>query len=321
MLKFTIRRFLAMIPQIILLSFVVFLVAQAMPGDALTGRIDPNISPEVIEIQREALGLNNPWYIQYRDWVSGIFRGDFGRSFRFQMPAIEIIGQRLYNTVWLALFTMILTYGIGIPLGVISGRHHDTWKDRIITAYTYLGFGLPIFVFALLMIYLFGFNLGWFPTGGSIAPGLTSADGMAYILSRIRHMILPGFSVAFISTVGIVQYLRGEIVDTEQKEFTITARAKGATENRVYNKHILRNSVLPIASFLGFEIAILIGGSVITETIFSYPGMGELFVTSITSRDFTVMTALILLTGVTTIVSAFISDVLLMMVDPRIDIK
>ena len=321
MIKFAIRRFLTMIPQIIILSLLVFLLAQAMPGDALTGQIDPNVSPEVIAAQREALGLNNPWYIQYRDWVSGILQGDFGRSFQRQLPVTEVIGQRLYNTIWLSFFTIVLIYAIAIPLGVISGRYNDTWKDRIITTYTYIGFGIPIFIFSLLMIYLFGFYLRWFPTSGSVSPGVTSADGFAYLLSRLRHMILPALSVALISTVGTVQFLRGEIIDTKHKEFIITARAKGASERRVYNKHIFRNSLLPIASFLGFELAFLIGGAVIVESIFGYPGMGELFLTSIMTRDSSVMTALILLSGVIMIVSAFISDILLMIVDPRIEIK
>lgn len=322
MWRFTLRRFLLMIPQLFILSLIVFLIAQAMPGDALTGLLDPNLSPEMLEQQRALLGLDNPWYVQYWDWISGIVtRGDFGRSFNFQVPVTTIIGERIGNTMRLSLFTLVVMYAIAIPLGIMSGRYHDTWKDKLITAYTYLGFGMPVMVFALLLLFIFGFNLGWLPTGGSVAPGMTSDAGLAYIWSRIQHLILPGLSVALITTVGTVQYLRGEIIDMEQREFILTVRAKGADENRVYNKHILRNSLLPIASFLGFQVAFLIAGSVLVESVFSFPGMGGLFIGSITGRDFSVMTALVLLFGAATIVGSFLSDLMMMMVDPRIEIE
>lgn len=320
MWKFIIRRFLLMIPQIFFLSLLVFILAQAMPGDALTGLIDPNIDPIAIENLREQMGLNNPWYIQYYDWITGMFQGDFGQSFRFRMPVLELIGQRMQNTILLSILTLVFTYLIAIPLGVISGRYHDTWKDRLITAYTYLGFAAPLFIFALLMLYMFGFTLGWFPTSGSVAPGMTPG-GLDYVWNRLYHMILPALSMALITTVSTVQYLRNEIVDIEQKDFVITARAKGASEKRVYNKHIFRNSLLPIASFLGFEIVGLLGGTIFIESIFGYPGMGELFLSSITTRDFSVMTVIVLIYGIASIVGALLSDIILMFVDPRITIE
>lgn len=322
MWKFALRRFLLMIPQIVILSVVVFFLTELMPGDALTGLIDQNWSDEMIEIQRELLGLNNPWYVRYWDWITGIIlRGDFGNSHRYGMPVIRVIGQRLGNTIRLSITTLIFLYIIAIPLGIISGRHHDTWKDRIITYYTYLGFGMPSFILALLALFYFGFMLGWFPTGLSVTPGLTSQDGLAFHLSRLHHVILPALTVALISNVAIIQYLRGEIIDTEQKEFVQMARAKGSDESRVYNKHILRNSLLPIASFVGFQLAGVIGGSIFIETIFSFPGIGELSINAIIGRDFTLMTALILMFSSATILGSFLSDLIMMFVDPRIEIE
>jgi len=322
MWRFAVRRFLIMIPQLFVLSIIVFLIAQAMPGDALTGLLDPNLTPEMLEARRAELGLNLPWYQQYWNWIVGVVtRFDFGRSFNWQMPVIEVIGDRIANTIRLSLFTFVIMYAIAIPLGIISGRHHGTWKDRIITSYTYIGFGIPIMVMALLMLFIFGFNLGWFPTSGSVAPGMSSDMGFPYVWSRFQHLILPGLSTALVSTVFIIQYLRGEIVDTEQKEFILTVRAKGADETRVYNKHIFRNSLLPVASFLGFQLAGLIAGSVLVERAFGFPGMGGLFMGSITNRDFSVMTALVLLFGAGTIIGSFLSDIIMMMVDPRIEIE
>jgi peptide/nickel transport system permease protein len=226
----------------------------------------------------------------------------------------------MMNTVWLSLATLILTYLIAIPLGITSGRYNDTWADRLITGYTYIGFAAPLFIFALLMLWVFGFHFGWFPTGGSVEPGVEPGT-LQFVVSKFYHLLLPALSMALITTVTTVQLLRSEIIDTKQKDFIITARAKGASESRVYNRHILRNSLLPIAAFFGYEITGLIGGTVFIESIFSYPGMGELFLSSISLRDFSVVTALVLLYGVASILGALISDITLSIVDPRIRIK
>ncbi|MCH4824807.1 oligopeptide ABC transporter permease [Planococcus halocryophilus] len=320
MWKLIVRRTLITIPQIIVLSLLVFILAQAMPGDALTGLIDPSIDPATIEAMRERLGLNNPWYVQYIDWIKGVMQGDFGQSFRFKMPVSDLIGARMINTLWLSLATLILTYLIAIPLGIISGRFNDTWLDRVITGYTYIGFAAPLFIFALVMLFIFGFQLGWFPTSGSVTPGTTPGT-LEYFISKVNHLLLPALSMALITTVSTVQYLRSEIIDTKQKDFIVTARAKGASESRVYNRHVLRNSLLPIAAFFGYEITGLIGGTIFIENIFGYPGMGELFLSSISLRDYSVMTALVLLFGLAAIIGALLSDIILSLVDPRIRIK
>lgn len=309
-----------MIPQIILLSVFVFILAKMMPGDALSGAIDPNTSHETLENIRESLGWNDPWYEQYTRWVGGVFQGDFGQSFNYKMPVTEIIGERVINTFWLSLVTLILIYAISIPLGIISGRYNDTPIDQAITGYTYLGFATPLFIFALVMLWIFGYHFGWFPTGGSVAPGSVPGT-LDYVISKFKHLLLPSISLALIGTVGTVQYLRNEIIETKQHDFIITARAKGASESRVYNRHIFRNSLLPVASFFGYEIVGLIGGTIFIEMIFSYPGMGQLFLESIMMKDYSVVTALVLLYGVATIIGTLLSDITLSIVDPRIRIK
>lgn len=317
---FTIRRILTMIPQIFLLSIIIFILAKMMPGDALTGLIDPNIGPEAIEAQRERLGLNNPWYVQYWDWINNLFQGDLGQSFQHKMPVTDIISQRLVNTFWLSVLTLILTYLIAIPFGLLSGRYNDTFIDRVITSYTYVGFAAPIFIFALIMLFTFGFQLGWFPTSGSVTPG-TEPGTFAYFMSKLYHMLLPALSMALITTVSTVQYLRSEIIDTKQKDFVLLANAKGASESRIYRKHIFRNALLPVAAFFGYEITGLIGGSIFIENIFSYPGIGQLFLDSLVQRDTSVVTALVLLFGIASILGALISDIILSIVDPRIRMK
>ncbi|MBH5316986.1 ABC transporter permease [Paenibacillus sp. GSMTC-2017] len=314
------RRILIMIPQVFLLSILVFLLAKSMPGDALTGLVDPNIDPKAVADMREKLGLNNPWHVQYWDWISRAVQGNFGESFKFKMPVSDLIGERIGNTVWLALVTLIFTYLIAIPLGILSGRYNDSLGDRLITGYTYFGFAAPLFIFALLMVWIFGFYFGWFPTGGSVTPGYEPGT-LQYMASKFYHLLLPALSMALITTVGTVQYLRNEIIDTKQKDFIHTARAKGASESRIYNRHVLRNALLPIAAFFGYEITGLIGGSIFVEQIFSYPGMGQLFLSSIMIRDFSVVTALVLLYGIAAIIGSLISDIILSAIDPRIRIK
>ncbi|XID95596.1 oligopeptide ABC transporter permease [Paenibacillaceae bacterium WGS1546] len=320
MWKMVVRRIAVMIPQIILLSVLVFLLAKAMPGDALTGLLDPNIDPKIIEEKRVQLGLDKPWHEQYASWIGKAVQGDFGQSFRSKMPVSELIGERMANTFWLSLATLIFTYLIAVPLGILSGRYNDTLADRMITGYTYFGFAVPLFIFALVMLWVFGYYLGWFPTSGSVAPGSVPGT-LQYAVSKFYHLLLPALSMALIQTTVTVQMLRNEIVDTKFKDFVVTARAKGASESRIYNRHILRNSLLPIAAFFGYELTGLIGGTIFIESIFSYPGMGQLFLLSISVRDFSVVISLVLLYGVAAIIGALISDLILGAVDPRIRIK
>lgn len=320
MIKFIIRRILISVPQIFLLSLLIFYLASLMPGDALSGVLDPNISAEALEKQREAMGLNDPWYIQYIDWIVNMLQGDFGRSYFQQQPVLDVIGDRLMNTVWLSIFSTILIYLIGIPLGMLSGRYNDSLLDNVITGYTYLGFATPSFMFGLLMVLVFGFNLGWFPTSGSVDPSAEPWT-IGYFFSKIYHLILPSLSIALIGLVGTVQYLRSGIIETKQKDYVTLARAKGLSEGKVYSRHIFRNAIIPIAAFFGYEIAGLLGGSIFIEMIYAYPGMGRLFLESISTRDFSVANVLMLFYGFLTIVGTLLSDIILSIIDPRIRIK
>ncbi len=321
MIQFILRRSLVMIPQLILLSIIIFFLASAMPGDAVTGAFqnNPNVSPEQEEKIREKFGLNDPWYQQYGRWIGKAVQGDFGMSYTHKQPVTVLLKDRLANTLLLAGVTLVVTYLIAIPLGIIAGRWQDSWADKLIVTYNYVSFATPMFVFALLMLFVFSFQLGWFPIGGSVD---IRAEGgtIDYYMSKAKHLVLPVLSGALLMTYSTIQYLRNDIIDTKFKDFVKTARAKGVPENRVYTRHILRNSLLPIASFLGYEITGLIGGSIFIETIFSYPGLGQLFLNSIMLRDFQVVTALVMISGAAVIVGTMLSDIILSIVDPRIRI-
>ena len=320
MWKTILRRVLLMLPQIFILSVLAFLIAKMMPGDPFTGLITPETDPNTIEALRVKSGFYDPLPVQYWNWISKAFRGDFGQSYTYKYEVTKLIGERIGNTVWLSLLTLILTYLIALPLGMIAGRFQNSWADKAIVVYTFITYSIPVFVFALILLWLFGYTLGWFPTRGSVDSDVV-AGTMGYYVNKFHHMILPAFTMAILSTTGTIQYLRTGVIDAKSQDYVRTARAKGVPENVVFNRHIFRNSILPIAAFLGYEFTGLIGGSVFIENIFSYPGMGNLFVSSITGRDYSVILALLLLFGTATLLGTLLSDIIMSIVDPRVRVQ
>ncbi|MGM0200043.1 oligopeptide ABC transporter permease [Enterococcus sp. AZ149] len=318
MWKTILRRLLLMIPQVIILSILIFLIAQAMPGDPFTGLINPNQDPAVIERMREAAGLNDPWYIQYFRWIGNALKGDFGQSFIFKLPVSTLLAGRISNTLWLSLLTVILTYVIAIPLGMWAGRYQNSLLDKVVVVYNFFSFAVPLFIFALIALFIFGYRLAWFPTGGSVAPGVS---GMAEFWSRLYHLLLPAITSALLGTAVTIQYLRSEVIDSKSLDFVRTARSKGVPTNKVFSRHVFRNASLPIASQMGYEITSLIAGSVVIEKIFAYPGVGKLFIDSIVQRDYAVITSLTLILGLATLIGTLLSDIIMSIVDPRIRIQ
>lgn len=319
MWKTVLRRFLVMIPQILILSVLVFTIAHFMPGDAFTGQLDPNIDPQQLEALREAAGWNDPLPIQYFRWLGNVFQGDFGRSYAQQVPVTTLIGNRAANSLRLGLVSTFFTYLIALPFGVFAGRFNESWFDRIVMIYNYVSFAIPTFVLALLMVYIFGYRLGWFPTHGSVDVSLRSGTA-EYYWDMFYRLILPGFTGGVLGTASTTQTLRNEVIDAKTQDYVRTARSKGVPEGKIYSKHIFRNAFLPIASSIGFIFSRLLNGSVFIERIFAFNGMGDLFITSILSRDSAVIITLVLLYGVIAILGSLVSDVVLSLVDPRIRI-
>ncbi len=320
MWKTILRRILLMIPQVIILSIFIFILAKAMPGDPFTGLINPNQSADAIEKMKESAGLNDPWNVQYVRWIGNALHGDFGRSFIYKLPVSSIIGNRALNTIWLSLLTVIITYLIALPLGLFSGRYQNSLFDKGVVIYNFISFAVPTFVFALLVLFIFGYRLNWFPTTGSVSSGVDSGT-MAYYWDRFYHLILPALSQALLATAVTIQYLRSEIIDSQSLDYVRTARSKGVPTGKVYTHHIFRNASLPIASQLGYEITGLISGSVVIEQIFGYPGIGKLFIDSVLQRDYSIITSLVLILGIATLVGTLLSDIIMSIVDPRIRIQ
>lgn len=319
MWKTVVRRVLLMIPQMFILSVLVFTIAHFMPGDPFTGLITPETEPKVIEQLREKAGLNDPLPEQYVRWVKNAAKGDFGKSYTYKQPVSRIIGVNASNTILLSLVSLILTYLIALPLGLFAGRYNDSWFDKGVVVYNYVSFAIPTFVLALLIVWTFGYRLDWFPTTGTVDVTIPTGT-VAYYVDKAKHLILPSITAALLGTTSIIQYLRSEVIDAKTQDYVKTARSKGVPEKVVFNRHIFRNSSLPIASTLGYQITSLIGGSIFIEQIFGYPGIGRLFIQSITSRDYSVITALVLLFGLATLFGTLLSDIIISIVDPRIRI-
>ena len=320
MWKTILRRFIIMIPQLFILSIIVFILAKLMPGDPFTGLITPQTDPSALEALRRKAGLLDPWHVQYIRWIKNAFSGNLGMSYTYNVPVKTLIGERAVNTFILSLVSLILTYCIAIPLGMLSGRYQNSFLDKFVTFYNYVSYAIPTFVLSLIMIWFFGYKLGWFPTTGSVTAGLETGK-MGNFWDRIYHIILPAITYALLGTTWIIQYLRNEVIEAKSLDYVKTAKSKGVPENKIYSRHIFRNSILPIAAFFGYAITGLLGGSIFIEKIFSYPGMGGLFINSIITRDYSVVTALILLFGFLTLFGSLLSDIILSIVDPRIRIK
>ena len=320
MWKTVLRRILAMIPQLFILSIIIFLLAKSMPGDPFTGLITPQTDPAVLEELRRKAGLYDPIHVQYIRWIKNAFQGDFGLSYAYKIPVKTLIGQRAANTFVLSLLSTVLTYCIAIPLGVLAGRYQNSKLDKMVILYNYISYAIPTFVLSLMMLWLFGYTLNWFPKTGSVTIGLNPGT-FKYYFDKLYHLILPSTTYALLATVGIIQYLRNEVIDAKSLDYVKTARSKGVPEKKVYSKHIFRNSLLPIAAFFGYTITGVLSGSVFIELIFSYPGMGNLFISSISTRDYSVVTTLILLFGFLKLLGSLLSDIIMSIVDPRIRIE
>ncbi|MBP1970461.1 peptide/nickel transport system permease protein [Virgibacillus natechei] len=319
MYKYIIRRILVFIPMLFCLTVIVFGLALAAPGDALTGQSlsDPNVDPEVYEQQREELGLNDPVPVQYWRWISSAAQGDFGDSLVFNGRTVaELIEARFANTLYLGIFSLGITIVVGIPIGIYSARRPYSLLDYGATGFGFLGLAIPNFFFGLIAIYVLSIHLGWFPAQGTLSgPGAT---GFEAFKDRIHHLILPGVTLGLAGTATYMRYMRSEVLDVLGSDYIRTARAKGMTDRNVLYKHTLRNALIPIITLMGFEVGVLISGAVITEQVFQYPGIGSLFLSSVTNRDFPVVMAIALILGILILVGNLLADIFYSIIDPRI---
>ncbi len=303
------------IPILFGITILSFAIMKAAPGDPMALMMDPTISAGDREKFIEKYGLNEPEHIQYLKWLGNMVQGDFGTSIvRKGTPVTDLIVARLPNTLLLMLVSTILALLISIPLGVLSARRPYSKLDYGITFTSFIGLAVPNFWLGLILIMFLAVNLGWFPTGGV----MTLNAGFS-LWDRIHHLILPAFVLATADMAGLTRYTRSSMLDVLRQDYMRTARAKGFKENRVVYKHGLRNGLLPVITIFGLMIPSFIGGAVVTEQIFSWPGLGKLFVDSAFQRDYPVIMAMTVISATLVVIGNLIADILYAMVDPRIE--
>src|SRR5713101_1639024 len=310
MLSYIARRILATIPVVSVVAVFAFLLLRIGGDPAAIIAGDSATTQQVAEI-RVRLGLERPIVEQFVIWIGRVVRGDFGESFFFKKQVAELIRERLEPTAALAVCTLILAVLIAVPLGVVAAAKRGTWIDRGVMGFSVLGFSVPVFVIGYSLIYLFAIELNWFPVQGY----QRIADGFGGFLQRL---ILPSLTLSVIYIALIARMTRTSVLDVMHEDYIRTARAKGQVERKVLFHHALRNAAVPIVTVIGLGIALLIGGVVVTESVFTIPGIGRLTVDAVLARDYPTIQAVILLFSFVYVMINLAVDMVYTLLDPRI---
>jgi len=313
-----------MIPLLFGITIVCFTVMHLAPGSPtdMQTQLNPKASAEAKERLQSLYELDKPLHIQYVTWLKKLAVFDLGRSFSPDRRLVkDKIFERLPITVLLNVLSMILILAIAIPLGIASAVHRGSWFDRFTSIFVFIGFAVPTFWLALLMMILFGVQLGWLPISGIRSLNAEYLHTGAAVWDLVRHLIMPVLLAAFGGLAGFSRYMRANMLEVIRQDYIMTARAKGLSERVVIYKHALRNALLPVITILGLSIPGLIGGSVIFETIFAIPGMGQLFYMAVMARDYPTVMGILFIGAILTLLGNLIADVSYALADPRIRVS
>lgn len=320
MLEYIVRRLLFMIPLLLGITIITFVVVQLSPGgpaDMLTG-LSPKIGAEAKARLRSLYGLDKPIHVRYWLWLSRIARFDFGESFKDGRRVITKILERLPATLLLNILSLLLIFFIALPIGIMSAVRQDSLFDKGLTVFVFLGFSIPAFWLALLLMILFGVILGWLPISGMHSVNFSYFSIVGKFWDMIKHLVLPVFVSAFGGLAYLSRYSRASMLEVLRQDYIRTARAKGLPERKVVYSHALRNALIPIVTLLGLSLPALIGGGFIFETIFAWPGMGRLGYQAIMARDYPVIMGVGVIAAFLTLLGNLIADITYAFVDPRI---
>lgn len=311
MLSFIARRLLATVPVLAMVAVFVFLMLRLTPADPAAILAGDNATTEQVAQIRSKLGLDQPLLTQFAIWSGRLLHGDFGESFFFKKTVAELIVQRLEPTLALATVTILLSILIAVPLGVIAAYRHETWIDRFVMALSVFGFSVPVFVIGYLLIYVFAITLGWLPVQGyrSITQGFWPF---------FERLILPASTLSVIYVALIARITRASMLEVMNEDYIRTARAKGLSDRVVLIRHGLRTAAIPIVTVIGIGIALLIGGVVVTESVYGIPGIGRLTVDAVLARDFPTIQAVVLLFSFVYVLVNLAIDLAYVLLDPRI---
>ncbi len=323
MRKYLIRRFLMMIPLLLGISILSFSIMKLAPGDpaSLSVNLNSKIDPGYITKLRAHWGLDQPLHIQYWRWLKGMLTFDFGISFKDGRPALNVIAERFPATLLLSGLSEVLLFLIAVPLGVAAAYYQGKWFDRFTTLFSFVGFATPTFWLALMLMLVFGVQLGWLPVSGMMSVGTDYLPWYQQAWDLAEHLLLPLFVTTFGGLASVSRYARTSMLEVIRQDYIRTARAKGLSEFQVVIRHAVPNALLPIVTLLGLSLPSLIGGSTIIETIFSWPGMGRLNYEAIMSRNYTVVMGVGIISAFLTLFGNLLADLCYALLDPRIRYK
>ena len=301
--RYLVRRLVSTIPVILGVIFVIMLTVELIPGDPVALMLGQNAAPEQVEALRRYLGLDRPLVLRYVDYLGHVARGDFGRSIQANRPVLDEVRDVWPNTLQLTLAAIVLAVVVGIGVGALSATRPYSWLDNIVRVVTLLGLSMPIFWIGLVFIYLFGFYLRLLPVGGSGSP---------------KHLILPAVTLALPSIALIARMTRSSLLEVLGEDYIRTARAKGLSGRVVLLRHALGNALIPVVSVIGLQFGQLLGGAVLTETVFAWPGLGRLMVRAIFARDYVLLQGAVLVFAISFVLINLLVDLSYAYLDPRI---
>lgn len=318
MTSYLLQRLFHGITVLLGVSVLVFLAVELAPGDAVDALLPPEsfASPEARERMREDFGLNDPAPLRYAQWLGRTVTGDLGYSLTSQQPITEIVMRRLPTTLQLVGFALAISIVVGVSCGVIAAIRQYSWVDYALTFFSFFWISIPAFFMGLALIYLFAVRLGWFPVFGASSAGADSP-----VLDRLHHLILPGLTLGLELAAALTRYTRASLLEVLHTDYLRTARAKGLGEQSVIVRHALKNALIPIITVIAFRLPYLIGGAVIIETVFQWPGLGLLMLNAATQKDYPLVMGLGLIVTLVVVVSSFLADVAYTLVDPRIRMR
>ncbi len=329
-----VRRIVGAIPVIIGISFLIFLLMHIAPGDPVSLLLGDNATPEDVARTRAEWGLDRPLMVQYWEFLNRAVRGDFGRSLKFNEPVMKLVWERLPATIELAIASFLVAILIAVPLGVYSAIKHNSLLDHAGMSVALIGVSLPNFWLGIMLIYFLGGQLNLLPVAGRIEYGIEVqpvtrlylvdsllAGNLAAFWSALQHLLMPAFTLGTSLAAIVTRIARSSVLEVMRQDYVTTARAKGLSEKVVIWRHILRNAMITIVTILGLQLGALLNGSVITETVFSYPGIGDLLIQSISARDYKLTQVLILFFAVMYFVVNLLVDLLYSWIDPRIKLS
>ena len=307
------RRLLQLVPMLFFISLVAFLLVKLAPGDPVAAYITPRMAPEDIERIRQSLGLDKPLVTQYFLWLKNIVQGDLGYSLIYHRPVLVMIAERIPATLGLMGASLLMAIILAIPLGLLAGAFKHRWLDHVLNLFAYIGISVPIFWFGILLITVFAVQLNWVPSMGMRSIGME--DNW---LDVVRHGVLPCIALTFYNLSSYMRYIRSNTLSQLSADYVQTQLAYGATRSSILFRHVLKNVLLPVITLFGLSFGELVVGAYVTESVFSWPGMGLLGIQSITSLDYPLIMAIIMLSSLMLIVGNLIADLLYRFADPRI---